>query len=390
MKILLYSEYFMPIPGGVQSIVLELAAGLAGWSSQHPGETPIDVTVVTRTTETTTEDASLPFRLLRRPKFWRLVRLLRKADVVHLAGPALLPLAISLAFRKALVVEHHGFQAACPTGLLFYEPEQSACPGYFMARQYGKCMKCQEVEKSAFSSFRDILTTKIRRMLSNWASMNIMPTAWLGTVLKLKRMRTVHHGISSGAEAVSARSNPSTFAYHGRIVSTKGIAVLICAAKKLKARGCQFHLKIIGDGNELATLKSMSSSLSDSVEFLGHVPGEKLDEALLDVSTVVMPSLGGEVFGLVAAENMLRGKLLIVSDLGALQEVTGDTGLSFRTGDPEDLVRCMQEVLDQPSMPASLGAAGHSRVKRLFDRKTMIQKHVRVYQEAISIERTRA
>ena len=87
MKILLYSEYFMPIPGGVQSIVLELAAGLAEWSSQHPGETPIDVTVVTRTTETTTEDATLPFRLIRRPKFWHLVRLLKKVDVVHLAGP---------------------------------------------------------------------------------------------------------------------------------------------------------------------------------------------------------------------------------------------------------------------------------------------------------------
>ena len=40
--------------------------------------------------------------------------------------------------------------------------------------------------------------------------------------------------------------------------------------------------------------------LADSVTFEGYVPLEKLPTSLRDVVGVVMPSLGGEVFGLVA------------------------------------------------------------------------------------------
>lgn len=386
MKVLLYSEYFMPIPGGTQSIVLDLAAGLAKWSSRHAEASPIEVTVVTRTIETTPEDSSLPFRLVRRPGFWRLLSLLRNTDVVHLAGPAMLPLTLSLIFRKALVVEHHGFQAACPTGLLFYEPEQAPCPGYYMARQYGKCTKCLGMSKDALESRVQLILTRVRRAFCERATMNIVPTEWLGTVLKLKRMRTVHHGISGGSESISDRPSASNFAYHGRLVSTKGLKVLIDAAKKLRERRYRFQLKIIGGGEELASLQAMTKSLGGNVDFLGHIPDENLDKALSDVATVVMPSVGGEVFGLVAAENMLRGKLLIVSDLGALREVIGDTGLHFRTGNSDDLAGCMQRVLEEPSLPALLGLSAHARVKQMFDRDSMIRKHIRVYQEALSIE----
>jgi glycosyltransferase involved in cell wall biosynthesis len=48
---------------------------------------------------------------------------------------------------------------------------------------------------------------------------------------------------------------------------------------------------------------------------------------LAEAATVVMPSMAGEVFGMVAAENMARGKLIILSDVGSLREVIGDTGL---------------------------------------------------------------
>ena len=104
------------------------------------------------------------------------------------------------------------------------------------------------------------------------------------------------------------------------MVSTKGVSLLIEAAEQLQKQGCQFRLKIIGDGPEFARLKSSAAQLGDRVEFLGHVPAAQLDDALSDAATIVMPSLSGEVFGLVASENMLRGKLLIVSDLGSLRK----------------------------------------------------------------------
>jgi glycosyltransferase involved in cell wall biosynthesis len=102
-----------------------------------------------------------------------------------------------------------------------------------------------------------------------------------------------------------------------------------------------------------------------------------------------MPSLGGEVFGLVASENMLRSKLLIASDLGALQEVIGETGLTFPAGNSTALAQRMQQVIAQPGLPETLGARARARALRLFGQESMIQRHIQVYREAISIGRTR-
>ena len=384
MKVLIYTEYFLPVPGGVQTIVLELARGLAAWKPKDPGDDSVEVTVVTRTKERMEEDERLAFRLVRAPGLGRLIQLIREADVVHLAGPAMLPLVSSLVLRKPVVVEHHGFQVACPNGLLFYEPSQTPCPGYFMARHYGKCIECNRREIGRVKSYYSLLLTHVRRWLANRAAINITPTAWLGSVLKLKQMRTVHHGISSTSSVPSKKPSTAIFSYQGRLVTTKGIDILLEAVEQLHNENYEFKLKIIGDGAQQPTLKARAlAALSSRVEFMGHLPDEKLEEALSDVATVVMPSLGGEVFGLVAAENMLRGKLLVVSDIGALKEVVGDTGLVFPTGNAGGLAACMRQVLESPAIASSLGAEARRRAMQAFDRDSMILGHIALYGEAL-------
>jgi glycosyltransferase involved in cell wall biosynthesis len=204
-------------------------------------------------------------------------------------------------------------------------------------------------------------------------------------------MSTVYHGISPGlrpdnpppAPADHSHSSSSTFAYQGRLVSTKGVGILLEAAEQLRSANYEFHLKIIGDGPESTFLKTEAVKLNRQVEFLGHVADNGLEDVLTDVAAVVMPSLGGEVFGLVAAENMLRGKLLIVSDIGALQEVVGDTGLVFRTGDADALAACMREVIEKPSLAGTLGSAARLRAVQVFNRDSMIQGHVALYRKAL-------
>ena len=385
MKLLIYSEYFLPIPGGVQTIVLGLARGLAAWKPEKSDAEAIEVTLVTRTQERMEEDMQLPFRLVRTRSFRALTGLMREADIIHLAGPAMLPLILGLGLRKRVVIEHHGFQVSCPNGLLFFEPSQTPCPGYFMAGRYEKCIECNRVEIGLPKSWYWLMLTNVRRWLANRVAINIVPTAWLGTVLKLKRMRTVHHGISPTVPAKSGNPLVTNFAYQGRLVTAKGIGVFLEAVERLRADGFEFKLKIIGDGSQETALKArMPQILKEQVEFLGHLPDDKLEEALAETATVVMPSLGGEVFGLVAAENMLRGKLLIVSDIGALKEVVGETGLVFPTGDADQLAARMRQVLENPSLARSLGAEARVRAMQAFDRDSMIERHISVYREALS------
>jgi glycosyltransferase involved in cell wall biosynthesis len=406
MNFLLYSQYFYPVPGGTQSFVLQLARGIVSAPSSGQAAAsaaPAAPNLVTLVTQTPgAADSSQPFRVVRRPGLRGLFRLMRSADIVHVAGPALAPLALGFFLRSRLFVEHHGCQVSCPNGLLFYEPDRSPCPGHYMARRYHKCVACNRSSLGLLRSLRMLLLTPVRRWLSNRAAANIMPTAWLASELKLRRMTVIHHGISpaqissplepiSGPSSASASSPPQspksgavpTFAFQGRLVSTKGVATLLHAARLLHNEGRAFRLKILGDGPEAGALRARASGLESHVEFLGHVSDDRLDAAFSDVSAVVMPSLGGEVFGLVAAENMLRGKLVIVSDLGALSEVVGPAGLVFPAGDAAALAACLRRVLDDPSLAVSLGAAARARALELFSLPRMLVSHLVLYRQSL-------
>lgn len=389
MKLLLYSRDFSPSIGGVQSIVASLARGLVEFREPASGGKAIDLTVVTETPASGAAGPSFPFPVVRRPGFWTLAALIRQADVVHLAGPAIAPLACSLLLGKPVVAEHHGFQAICPNGQLLYQPEQRTCPGHFMAKHYGKCFACNRAETGVARSVRMLLLTPLRRWLSNRAVVNIMPTHWLASELRLKREKVVVHGIGSctpNSPPADAKASRSTFAYQGRLVSTKGVRVLLQAFEELSKEGRAIRLLVIGSGPDEKSLRVAAAKFAGRVQFLGEVPDCSLDQSLAEAATVVMPSLAGEVFGLVAAENMRRGKLLIVSDLGSLREIVGETGLVFPAGDASALARCMRVAMDDVPHATGLADAARARAENLFDNDRMVREHISLYRETLQMK----
>src|SRR5579871_3061064 len=90
LRVVVYTEYFLPVIGGVQTSVNLLASGFA--QSQEPR---VDVTVVTRTAAGSMDDSKLPYHVVRNPSCVELWKLIRGADILHIAGPSLLPMAIA-------------------------------------------------------------------------------------------------------------------------------------------------------------------------------------------------------------------------------------------------------------------------------------------------------
>jgi glycogen(starch) synthase len=383
MKLLIYARDWAPSVGGLETITMVLASGLAEWNGTHPGE-KITVTLVTQTPAHGMDDSTLPFHVVRHPGFGRLIRLIREADLVHMAGPTLLPSAIAWLIRKPAVIEHHGFQSICPNGQLLYDPTKTPCPGHFMARRYAKCIRCN-YKLGKLASMKMLLLTFPRRWLSQHVSANIVPTSWLGSLLQLNRTQTIHHGLPLRESPPDRRVTSAipTFIFLGRLVSTKGARLLIEAAQILKNKHREFHVKIIGDGSARQELEILvrELGLQSYVRFLGYIPSEDLQEELGEAIAVVMPSLGGEVFGLVAAENMQKGKLVIASDIGALSEVLGDAGITFATGDGEALACCMQSIINDPLLAEQFGQKASRRIAALFTADQMTRDHVRIYQE---------
>src|ERR1700682_1285041 len=97
LNLVIYSHYFAPSVGGVESIVESLARGLTGYQESN-GSTEFEAVVVTNTAAGTFDDHALPFPVVRNPSLLELLRLVRRTQVLHLAGPAFLPLVLARIF----------------------------------------------------------------------------------------------------------------------------------------------------------------------------------------------------------------------------------------------------------------------------------------------------
>jgi glycosyltransferase involved in cell wall biosynthesis len=390
MKLLVYSHYFAPSVGGVETIVRSLASGLSELRTPE-GKQEFDLTLITQTPAESFHDDVLNFTVVRQPSFLQTCNLILKTNTVHVAGPALVPMILGLLFHKPVVIEHHGFQVICPTGQLLQEPQNIPCPGHFMTGHHNYCLRCS-LQPRRLASFRLWLLTFFRRFLCQQVAVNIAPTTWLAAQLQLPRTETVWHGLAPSAPLVrsSGYRHVPVLTFLGRIVTTKGVRLLLNAAHLLKLQNRAFKLSIVGDGPERSAMEELANvlGLSGQVCFLGCVPQSQISETLSRTDVLVVPSLGGEVFGMALAENMMRGLPVLASDLGAFIEVLGDAGKTFSAGDPADLAQRIGECLDDPVGAQRLGVAGHQRVLDFFGLGRMIEGHARIYR-SLATEKAR-
>lgn len=389
-KVLFYSHFFAPSVGGVETVVLSLARGLT--KLEHANGAPeFELTFATQTPSDSFDDRTLPFPVLRAPTIGSLWQRIRCSDIVHVAGPALSPIALGLIARKPVVVEHHGFQVICPAGQLLLEPSQQPCRGHFMAGEHSQCLRCTP-DAAKIAPLKRWLLTFLRRSLCFHVESNIVPTEWLGALLGLPNTIYIPHGIdiSKDAELDVPRSEPPIILFQGRLVNTKGVPILLRALEKLRLESRPFRLIVIGDGPEKASLESLAKTLaiSEYVRFVGRLSAMEIEYLAQDAAAVVVPSLGGEVFGLVLAEYMGRGLPVICSDLGAFREVLGDAGLTFRLNDPGDLAEKLRHVLDDPRGTLNVRKRARRRIADLYDQKKMVESHAQLYRGVVRSQKS--
>lgn len=385
MKLLIYSHFFAPSVGGVETIVLSLARGLAELRSST-GMPEFEITLVTQTAKGDFDDAKLPFRVVRQPSLLQLWQLIRSSDVVHLAGPALAPLLLTRLTRRSLVIEHHGYQATCPNGLLFHHPTQSVCRGHFEAGNYLECWNCNKKIEGDAGAFRLLISTFFRRAGSRSAAKNIAPSRHVASRQGFPRTTVIPHGVQAPLDSaeVQTQARPTdkqNFAYLGRLVVEKGVSVLVEAARLLRAAGISIRVLLIGDGPERAHLQQQiaAAQLESCLQITGFLSGVALQRELLDVGTIVIPTIMEETAGLAALEQMARGRPVIASAIGGLREIVDGAGLTFLPGDPAALARAMRRILDEPSLASSLAALGRQRVLQSFSFGAMIDAHACIY-----------
>jgi glycogen(starch) synthase len=386
VKLLLYAHSWAPSVGGVETSTRILAEGLTKLSARHPAE-EIAVTLATQTPAGNMNDSQLPYVVVRKLGFRDLIREIRSADVIHLAGPTLLPLIIGYLLHKPTVIEHHGYQVGCLNGMLLLEPQKARCPGHFMAGRYGSCLTCTSHTLGWWMSLRTLLLIFPRRWLCKKIAANVTITDHVSLRLVLPRSRTIYYGIENVAprtlQVQEDSAKPLRIAYVGRLVSEKGLPILFRAVQRLQEHGLAFHLTVIGDGPERNRLQALANevAINQCVTFTGELERREVDRALRDLDVVVMPSLCEETAGLAAIEQMMSGGAVIVSDIAGLSEVVADTGLKFVPGDSQGLFSCLEVVARDRSKIKQLGSLARARALQEFSVERFIIQHAALYRE---------
>lgn len=158
--------------------------------------------------------------------------------------------------------------------------------------------------------------------------------------------------------------------YAGSLVAYEGVAGLVSAVGALRSVGRKIALVVVGDGPELASLKTQANLLgiTDSVIFTGRVPSTAVPAYMSLFDIMPCPRMKLPVTEMVSPlkplEAMACGKSMILSDLAPMRDLAGsdsERGLLVRPGDVESLSSAIARLMDDDSLRQSI-----SRKARLW------------------------
>jgi glycosyltransferase involved in cell wall biosynthesis len=197
------------------------------------------------------------------------------------------------------------------------------------------------------------------------------------------RRRVIPLFVTISPTTASGHATRRRVVFAGRIVTPKGVAVLIRAARSVDA-----EFVICGDGWQLPAMRRLASRLGveQRVQFTGWLSAERLAQELAEASLVVMPSLWPEPFGLVGIEAHAAGRPVVASSTGGVGDWLQDgvNGLCVKPGDSRALARALNELLADPARQAAMGEAGRRVVAERFSPERHVAQLMDAYDSARS------
>jgi glycosyltransferase involved in cell wall biosynthesis len=174
--------------------------------------------------------------------------------------------------------------------------------------------------------------------------------------------------------------------YFGRLSAEKGLTDLLRAMQRVP----RIRLQIAGDGAQREELENLATRLGlANVEFLGHLVGSELDNAIAASRFTVLPSHAYETLGKSILESYAQGRPVVASDLGSRRELVdeGNTGLLVRPGDVDQLAGAISFLYDRPLLAAEMGVAGRELVRQRHSPDTHYLALNRLYEDLAAAHR---
>lgn len=178
-----------------------------------------------------------------------------------------------------------------------------------------------------------------------------------------------------------------TFVYFGRLEPEKGLYTLFEAIKNLHKSGDSTIFNIIGEGPIKDELHEFAGkNKMDNVKFRGFLKGKELFTEIKTADVVIIPSEWYENYPVSVMEAFALGKPVIGARIGGIPEMVKDneTGLTFESGNPDDLKKKIQYVLDNPEVIPQWGKNAKQFIEREVNPERHYQQLMEIYDLAMS------
>jgi glycosyltransferase involved in cell wall biosynthesis len=194
--------------------------------------------------------------------------------------------------------------------------------------------------------------------------------------------RVVHNGLRDHEFESLARTPPENqFVFVGEIRKLKGLDVLLQAMVLLKERNIALSVFGSGPDEEFFRNRVKELDLSEQVVFHGSI--FPVTKAFTNARCVIVPSLA-ESFPYIVLETVAAKVPLLATCVGGIPEIFGPHASQLLpAGDPNELAKAMQHVLDDHDSAERLATALYNHVYTHFRFSTMVEHVVGFYSELL-------
>jgi glycosyltransferase involved in cell wall biosynthesis len=178
--------------------------------------------------------------------------------------------------------------------------------------------------------------------------------------------------------------------YTGRLVSYKGLPLLLESWQSLQRRHNGIHLLLVGGGGldihnceqELRQFVQ-NHGLDGCVHFTGSV--EHVHHYLQAADIFVFPT-ENEAFGISVIEAMACGLPVVATAAGGLQDllVDGENGIVVGVGDGRQLERALEALITNPALARSIGEKARSGVANKYAHDVVLGRYLELFQMVTS------
>jgi PEP-CTERM/exosortase A-associated glycosyltransferase len=178
------------------------------------------------------------------------------------------------------------------------------------------------------------------------------------------------------------------FGFFGSLYRYEGIGWLVRAAALLRARGHNFKILLVGQGEDRPEIDRAirDCDASSYIHAIEHVPHEHIARYYSVIDIAVYPRLSLRLTELVTPlkplEAMAFGKPVLASDVGGVKELVESefTGLLFAAEDIPDFCRQAERMIKSPSLRKSLGDRGRKFVEGERDWSILAKRYREIYE----------